>query len=252
MVGSEILYHEVLGSTMDEAARLARGGCPEGTVVVADAQTGARGRFGRTWVSPAGQNLELSVVLRPPVDQLSYVNMAACLAVADAVKERAGLSPSIKWPNDVRVNGRKLSGILVESAVRSGEPGYAVVGIGLNVNLDPAASPEIASIATSLYRETGRQWDRTEVIKGLLERLDDLYEQIRRGRSLTPRWSALLETLGLDVTVRWGDRVVTGRAESVDDQGNLVLVRNDGSTFRVAAGEVTLQEQPEGGAGQTC
>ena len=79
-----------------------------------------------------------------------------------------------------------------------------------------------------------------------------MYEQIRRGRSLTPRWSALLETLGLDVTVRWGDRVVTGRAESVDDQGNLVLVRNDGSTFRVAAGEVTLQEQPEGGAGQTC
>ena len=118
---------------------------------------------------------------------------------------------------------------------------YAVVGVGLNVNLDPSLHPEIVSIATSVLSETGRRADRTTVLKSLLEHLDDLYGEVRAGVSLTDRWSERLETLGRRVEVRWRDGVVAGFASAVDEGGNLVLVRPDGSTFTAVAGEVTLQ-----------
>ena len=226
---------------MDEARRLAQSGCEEGTVVVAEEQTAARGRFDRRWVSPPGENLCFSVILKPTLDQLPYANMAAALAVVRAVRSLDGLRPSIKWPNDVRVGGRKLCGILVEAALESRHVPFAVVGVGLNVNLDPSRYPEIASTATSVYRETGRRTDRTPVLRSVLEHLDDLYRGVKSGLSLTGDWAALLDTLGRDVEVRWRESVVRGRADSVDDQGNLVLTRRDGSTFKATAGEVTLQ-----------
>ena len=242
VVGKRVRYHAVLDSTMDEARRLAEADEPEGTVVVAEEQTVGRGRFGRPWVSPPSQDLLFSVVLRPTSAQMPYVNMAATLAVSDAVADLTGLRPSIKWPNDVKVNGRKLSGILVETSVEAGEPKYAVVGIGLDVNLDTSQFPKIADIATSLYRETGRRQDRTKVLLAVLERLDDLYAAVRQGRSLTDRWAAEMETLGRTVQVRWGERVLEGRATGVDERGSLLLTRPDGDTVAVVAGEVTLQE----------
>ena len=241
LVGSRILYHKVLGSTMDEARRLAEQGAPEGAVVIADEQTSGRGRFDRSWVSSPGQDLSFSVVLRPTADRLCYVNMAATLAVSAAVAEATGLAPTVKWPNDVRLNGRKVSGILIEAAVESGEPRHAVVGIGVNVNLDPSETPEIACIVTSLYRETGRRLDRTRVLRTLLRELDDLYEAVKTGRSLTEQWAAQLETLGRTVQVRWGEQLFEGRADRVNEQGNLVLTTPDGSSLTVVAGEVTLQ-----------
>ena len=242
VVGKRVRYHAVLDSTMDEARRLAEADEPEGTVVVAEEQTAGRGRFGRSWVSPPGQDLLFSVVLRPTSAQMPYVNMAATLAVSGAVGDLTGLRPAIKWPNDVRVNGRKLSGILVETSVEAGEPKYAVVGIGLDVNLDVSDFPEIAAIATSMYMETGRRLDRTRVLLAVLERLDDLYVAVRQGRSLTDRWAAEMETLGRTVRVQWGDRVLEGRASGVDERGSLLLTRPDGDTVAVVAGEVTLQE----------
>ena len=170
--------------------------------------------------------------------------MAACIAVVNTIRNLSGLSPSIKWPNDVRINNRKLAGVLVESTVIGKNTRYTVVGIGLNVNLDPAQHPRIASIATSLFRETGRRWDRTRIAKYLLGSLDELYSQVKRGRTLTSQWTALLETLGLNVTIQCAGRIDQGRAYDVDDQGNLMIVRNDGSTFTAIAGEVTLQDRP--------
>ena len=242
LVGSQVHYYDLLSSTMDEAKRLADDGCPEGAVVVADVQTAGRGRFSRSWISPPGENLSFSVVLRPTASQLSYVNMAATLAVSGAVAHMTGLTPSIKWPNDVRLCGLKIAGILVETAVAAGQTRHAAVGIGLNVNLDPSQFPEIAATATSLRREAGRRLDRATVLLAVLERLDTLYAQIRRGESLTERWSAGLDTLGRVVQVRWGDRLLKGRATAVDEQGNLLLAQPDGSTVRVVAGEVTLQD----------
>lgn len=226
---------------MDEARELGDQGAPEGTVVIAEEQTAGRGRFNRAWISPRGQNLSFSVLLRPTQAQLPFMNMAATLAVSGAVADVAGLSPTIKWPNDVRVNGRKLSGILVETQMAASEVRCAVVGIGVNVNFDPSQYPEIASTATSIFRETGRKASRTRVLQRTLERFDDLYRVVKGGGSLTKEWASQLDTLGRTVQVRWQEQVLEGRAEGVDEQGNLILSRSDGTTVAVVAGEVTLQ-----------
>ena len=241
VIGRRIDFHQSLPSTMDEARRLAEAGMPEGTVVLAEEQTAARGRFDRVWISPVGVNLSFSVILRPGPDRLPQVNMAAALAVSRAVERTCGLVPSIKWPNDVRLGGRKVAGILVESVVRSGDAAYAVAGIGINVNFDTASSPEIASTASSIMVESGRRADRGKVLRLALEGFDDLYGTVSSGGSLTRDWAEGLETLGRHVRVEWKELVVEGRAESVDEQGNLLLRMADGSTFTASAGEVTLQ-----------
>lgn len=240
-IGNRIFHYDVIGSTMDETRRLANEGTGEGFVVITEEQTAGRGRFNRAWVSPRGQNLSFSVMLRPPAEQLPYMNMAATLAVARTVADTTGLSPTIKWPNDVRVGGRKISGILIETSIEAGRVQNAVVGIGLNVNFDPSLHPEIADISTSLYRETGQTRNRTPVLQRLLEHFDDLYGAVRKGESLTEQWSEQLETIGKTVQLSWQEQVIEGKAESVDNQGNLILTLADGSTFTATAGEVTSQ-----------
>jgi BirA family biotin operon repressor/biotin-[acetyl-CoA-carboxylase] ligase len=241
IIGKNVLYFKTLDSTMNEAKKLADSGVEEGTVVIADEQTAGRGRFDRAWISPPGEDLMFSVVLKPDAVQMPYVNMAAALSICSIVNEAAGLKATIKWPNDGKVDGRKISGILVESTVKAGAIDYAVLGIGLNVNSDPASTPEISAIATSMHRETGREFDRNTVLTSLLRALDTQYADIRAGRSLTDEWALRMETLGRDVQVRWQDRVEEGLATGVDDQGNLILTQPDGSTKTVIAGEVTLR-----------
>ncbi len=241
VIGGRILYYDRIGSTMDEAHRLAEEGEPEGTAFLTEGETASRGRFNRKWISPRGENLSFTVLLRPSAAQLPYVNMAATLAVSGAISHLTGLEPSLKWPNDVRIGERKVSGILIETSLEGDEVRFAVVGIGINVNFDPSQFREIAATATSLRAETGEETDRTRLLQEVLEQFDDLYGAVRGGESLTDRWAAKLETLGQEVTVRWRDQVIKGQAQSVDDQGNLLLARPDGSSFTVTAGEVTSQ-----------
>ena len=226
---------------MDEARELAERGEPEGAVVVAEEQSAGRGRFHRAWVSPRSQNLHFTALLRPTAAQLPFVNMAATLATAHAASRFCGVPARVKWPNDVRIDGRKIAGILIETASSGAGLAYALVGIGVNVNFDPADHPEIADLATSIRRETGRPVDRSAVLVALLARFDDLYAEVRRGTSLTPRWAATLETLGRQVRLSWQGSTVEGRAESVDERGNLVLRLGDGTAFTAVAGEVTSQ-----------
>ena len=241
VIGRQIHHYDTLGSTMDETRRLAEAGSEEGTVVIAEEQTAGRGRFNRAWISPRGQNLSFSVLLRPTSEQLPFMNMAATLAVARTVTDVADLSPTIKWPNDVRVGSLKISGILIETAIEENKVHHAVVGIGLNVNFDPSKYEEIADISTSLYRETSRMHSRTEVLQRLLKHFDELYATVRRGESLVPIWEQQLDTLGKWVRLGWQDSIVEGRAEAVDEQGNLILRLADGSSFTATAGEVTSQ-----------
>ena len=152
-----------------------------------------------------------------------------------------GFNVSVKWPNDVRVGGRKLGGILIETEFEGGRPAFALVGIGINVNLDVSEHPEIAGVATSLRSETGRVFKREDVLVSALWGFDGLYARVRAGESLTAEWAGVLETLGKRVSLRWGDRVIRGLAEGVDDGGNLILVGDDGGRVSVAAGEVTSQ-----------
>ena len=241
VVGHRIHYHRVISSTMDAARELARDGEPEGAVVIAEEQNKGRGRFNRVWVSPPGLNLYFTALLRPERDQLPYMNMAAALAVFDTVAQFAQLQPAVKWPNDVRVGGRKLSGILIETEFDGDRLAHALVGIGVNVNLDVSDHPEIADTATSLRSEAGREFDRSDALLSVLANLDTWYARVRAGKSLTEDWAATLETLGKRVELRWRDQVLTGVAESVDDEGNLILLQPDGARINVVAGEVTSQ-----------
>ncbi len=240
-IGHRIHHYDLIGSTMDEARRLAAEGAAEGAVVIAEEQTAGRGRFNRPWVSPRGENLSFSVILTPPAGRLPYMNMAATLAVARTVSEFANVQPTIKWPNDVRVGGLKISGILIETAIESEDAACAIVGIGVNVNFDPSLYDEIAGISTSLYRETGQRRNRTPVLRTLLEHFDDTYAAVRTGKSLTADWSAMLDTLGRTVSLRSQHDAIEGVAESVDEQGNLLVRQPDGSLYTASAGEVTSQ-----------
>ena len=241
IVGNQIHYLQTTGSTMDDARELARQGEREGAVIVAEEQNKGRGRFDRVWVSPPGLNLYFTVILRPRPTQLPYMNMAATLAVLTTAAQFAGLDPSVKWPNDVRVGERKLSGILIETDFEGDRLSHALVGIGINVNLDVSEHPEIADTATSLRSEAGREFDRSDALHSVLKNLNAFYARVTAGESLTADWAATLETLGKRVKLRWRDQVLEGVAESVDDQGNLTLLQPGGERVSVVAGEVTSQ-----------
>ena len=246
-MGRNVVHVESTTSTMDLADEQAAAGAVEGTVVVADRQTEARGRFRRRWVAPPGTELYCSIILRPRPEHLLQLTMVASLAVVEAASAASGVSAAIKWPNDVEVRGRKISGILIDNVMQEGDVAYSVMGIGINVALDPADHPEIAETATSLAAETGRPVARLPLLKALLTALEPLYDRVKAGESLVPDWKARLSTLGKSVSVTWpGDApgqgsAQEGVAEEVDGDGALVLRRADGSQVRLIAGEVTLR-----------
>jgi len=239
-LGRSLVYCTVASSTQDVARREAEAGAPPGTVVVADEQTAGRGRLGRSWISPPGQNLYLTVVLRPPKPQVAQLVMAAPLAVALAVEETTPLQAGIKWPNDVWIGRRKVSGVLIETEIRGDEVQYALVGIGVNVNMDVAAFPEIIEVATSLRQELGREVPREDVLAAILNHLEALLEG-PSPEEVWRRWRERLITLGQQVRVLWGQEVIEGLAEDVDAQGHLLVRRPDGTLVAIEAGDVTLR-----------
>jgi BirA family biotin operon repressor/biotin-[acetyl-CoA-carboxylase] ligase len=236
-IGRNVIYYPSIPSTMDEAKRAATEGAAEGTIVVAEEQTGGRGRLGRVWLSPKG-NIAMSLILYPNLEQLPRLNMVASLAVAQAIEKVSRLKAELKWPNDVLIRGKKVCGILVESALRGEDVAWAIVGIGVNVNIDPASLP---GPATSLSSELGHEVSQAEMLKCLLEELEQLYIALQRREPIYEQWRGQLSTLGKKVRVGWGERVEEGYAESVDSEGHLLLRRSDGSLLKIAAGEVTLR-----------
>ena len=239
LIGQNILYYPATSSTMDVAKQAIREGAAEGTIVIADHQTAGRGRLGREWLSPPDSSILLSIILYPKLEVLPRLTMAACLAVAQSIEKVTGLESTIKWPNDVLIAGRKVSGILIESDVQGDTVNYAIVGIALNVNLDPSSIPEISETATSLKEVLGREVSRLQMLGSLLGEFEALYSAMRRGEPIDREWRRHLETLGKKVAVRCGDEVQEGYAEAVDEDGNLLLRRPDGSLVTIAAGDVT-------------
>jgi BirA family biotin operon repressor/biotin-[acetyl-CoA-carboxylase] ligase len=240
-VGRRLLYFTSTTSTMDVARAEAESGAPDGTVVLAEEQTKGRGRFDRAWVSPAGQNLYFTLIMRPSLDRLRSLSIVAPLAVALAVEDSTGLLPRIKWPNDVLIDGRKLSGVLVESEVIGQSVKYALVGVGVNVDFDVEQSPEIAGVATSLKRELGSESSREELLAKFLNRFEQLYEDAPKGDAVLQQWRSHLDTLGREIRVTFRDQVYEGLAEDVDADGNLILVQPNGTRRTIEAGEVTLR-----------
>ncbi len=241
LIGQSIIHYDTISSTMDAAKQAIQDGAGEGTVVVADHQTAGRGRLDREWLSSPGGSILISIILYPELEMLHRLTMAACLAVARSIEAVTGLQPAIKWPNDVLLEGRKVSGILSESDVSGEAVSYAIVGIALNVNLDTEKIPEISDIATSLKQVLGREVSRHQLLVSLLREFEDLYLKLRNGEPIQREWLQRLETLGKNVSVRCGDDVQDGYAESVDEEGNLIIRRPDGNLITFAAGDVTLR-----------
>ncbi len=240
-IGKNLLYLPVTSSTMDVAKQAVGNGAEEGTIVLADHQTAGRGRLGRRWWAPPESSILLSIILHPKLEELPSLGMVAGLAVAQAIEKVTGLKPVIKWPNDILIGGKKVSGVLIESEVANEAVRSAILGIGLNVNLDPSSMPEIAGTATSLGEALKQEVSRLEVLRALLGEFEELYSALRHGEPIHRLWSCRLETLGQQVTVKSGDEVHQGYAESIDEQGNLLLRCPDGSIKTIVAGEVTLR-----------
>lgn len=243
LIGREIIFFDTVDSTNAVAAELAAKGCIEGTAVIADGQTAGRGRRGRAWVSPPGKNLHMSVVLTPdiPPSDASLLTLMAAVACASAVKKLLPLTVSIKWPNDLIVSGKKLGGILTEIKADMDRIFHSIVGIGVNINLDACDMPEeIRPTATSIKRETGKSYPRTEFAAGILEELDRWYAVLlNSGKSpVIGEWLRLSSTIGRAVKVASGSNTFAGIAEGITDEGMLILKLPDNSLKKISAGDV--------------
>lgn len=239
-IGQKIIYYPSLTSTMDAAKKEALWGAEAGTVVLAGEQTAGRGRLQRSWLSPVG-GLAFSVILRPNLSYLPYLVMLASLAVTYGIRSLTGLKPQIKWPNDVLIGEKKICGILIENDIRKNILKHMVIGIGINVNLQVDQHPEIASIATSLSDQLGRQVPRDEVFRAVLVEMDRLYADLPNGERLLNQWKNNLVTIGLQVQVNMGNQIYTGLAESVTDNGSLMIREKDGHLVKIIAGDVMLR-----------
>ena len=240
-IGQRVIYYPSLTSTMEVARREAQLGAVDGTVVIADEQIAGRGRIKRAWLSPKG-NIALSVILYPSVVYLPSLIMLASLAVVHSIETVTGLKSQVKWPNDVLVNGKKVCGILLESGVRGNIVDFAIIGIGINVNLRLSDFPEILSTATSLSNELGRDVSRLSVIQRLLVEIERLYLALKAGGSIYEEWQDSLVTLGRRVRVKSGETIYEGVAESVARDGSLLLRHSDGSLTKIVAGDATLRD----------
>jgi len=247
IIGRDIRVFQETTSTNDIIERFARDGVEEGVVVFAESQTQGRGRLGRKWVSPPGRGLWFSVLLRPqfPPAAATRITILAATAVARAVRELTGLRVEIKWPNDILARGRKLVGILTEMSAEPDRVRHVTLGIGVDVNVAASELPAaLREVATSLLEETGRRWQRAEVAAALLEALDDDYARLRDGnfRAIADEWESQCATLGQNVVVEMGARRISGRAESLDDDGALLLRTQHGRLERIIGGDVLIEK----------
>jgi BirA family transcriptional regulator, biotin operon repressor / biotin---[acetyl-CoA-carboxylase] ligase len=246
VVGRDIrVFHETT-STNDVTEKLARDGVKEGAVVFAESQTKGRGRMGRHWVSPRAKGLWFSVLLRPKLRPMeaTRLTIAAATALCRAIHAKTEISPQIKWPNDVLIRGKKIAGILTEMRAELDHVNYLVLGIGVDVNVSMSDLPsEVRKTATSLKIEAGHAIDRAEMAIAILKELDRDYSRIAAGdfETVADEWEELCSTIGRDVRITVGDRVLQGRAESLDSDGALLLRTQHGRLERVIGGDVSLR-----------
>lgn len=241
-LGHSLEVHARLPSTNTEAMARAAAGAPHGAVVLADEQTAGLGRQGRTWHSPPGANLYMSAILRPKIRPAD----APPLSLAAAVGLAAGLTPFLpcppvlKWPNDLLVGGRKISGVLVEMSASAGGVNHVVLGVGINVNL-LALPEELSALATSLRLEAGAMLDREEVLASVLNQLEPWIDRLvdRGPAPIIAAWEERSGWLGRRVTVSRAETSITGVALGLEPSGALRLRLDDGTEKVVVAGDVT-------------
>jgi BirA family transcriptional regulator, biotin operon repressor / biotin---[acetyl-CoA-carboxylase] ligase len=246
--GRKIYHFPTIGSTNQEAKRLAVEGAPHGTIVVAETQTSGKGRLARHWFSPAEGGIWFSVILRPgsPPTEAAKFTFLGAVAVAKAIRELTGLAVEIKWPNDIHYEGRKLVGILTELNAEMDAINYIVMGIGINVNVKLEEYPEeLRKIVSSIQRELGQAVSRQKLLCMILEQMEYLYARaLGEGfQSVFSAWRAMNCTLGYEVNVVSVNQEFTGTAVDIDEEGALLIKKTNGTLERVIAGDVSVRRR---------
>ncbi|ADL11668.1 biotin--[acetyl-CoA-carboxylase] ligase [Acetohalobium arabaticum] len=247
LLGCEVIYQEEVKSTNSLAKSEARQEAEEGTVIVAKEQVGGKGRLGREYFCPPG-GIWFSVILRPNMkpDSASQFSFVAVVALAKTIDELTDSVPEIKWPNDVLINGKKVSGILTEMSAEIDQIDYLVLGIGVNLNIAVDEFPsDLKNKATSIQEESGQQIPKLNFFLSLLEQLEEEYFKLQTEgfEKIIEGWKEYNITLGNEVTVTSNNEVLTGQAVDVDNKGRLLVELPNGTMKKVVAGDVTLNTE---------
>lgn len=246
---NKIVYFEETDSTNNQAKLAAAKKGDEslhGTLYIAERQTGGRGRRGRHWVSPTGSGIWMSLLLQPKIkpEKASMLTIVAALAVMDVVQTvSGGISCGIKWPNDIVMNGKKITGILTEMSSELDYIHYVVVGIGINVNITEI-DPSIRDIATSVYLETGRKVKRSDMVAAFSETFLHYYNDFVQTGDLSllvDRYNERLVNAGRDVKAVYADGEIVGKALGINAEGELIIQREDSQKITVRSGEVSVR-----------
>lgn len=245
-LGQNKYYHyNTIGSTHVTARQIAEKGCPEGSLVVAEMQSSGRGRKNRDWISPAESGIYATLVLRPliPLEDTPLLTLAAAVAASEAVTATTALTPTIKWPNDILVNGHKVAGILTEVSSDIDRVEFALIGIGINVNTpltDLPARPLFP--ASSLAIESGAPQSRAPILAHWLNHLESAYTRLIIGdrSTLLQRWKALAGIIGKTATIQRVHDTVHGVIDDLDTDGALLLRTPDGTLERILSGDITF------------
>lgn len=243
--GGRIVYFDATDSTNAQAKRLAEAHAPHGTLVVSDRQDGGKGRRGRSWASPSGVGIWMSLILRPKIDPslASMLTLVAALAVRKGILEETGLSPLIKWPNDLVLNGKKICGILTEMSTELMEIQYVITGIGINVN-QKEFPPEIRDTATSLSLEAERSFRRSSLIAAILKAFEKDYAAFLKTGDLSlllEEYNACLVNRGKEVCILDPSGEYRAVAEGIDENGSLLVTLPDGTRREIISGEVSVR-----------
>lgn len=244
-LGTQIAYFDETDSTNIQARKLAEKGAPHGTLVVADCQSAGKGRRGRSWDSPRGTGIWMSILLRPGFSPAcaSMLTLVAGMAAVRGIERACGLTPQIKWPNDLVLDGKKICGILTEMSTEEEEIRYVVIGMGINVN-NEAFPPELGDTAASLRQKLGHGMRRSPIIGETARAFEAYYEAFSRTRDMSglrEEYDGMLVNRGRQVRVLDPRGPYTGKALGIDQGGGLLVEREGGQVSPVISGEVSVR-----------
>ena len=244
-IGKNIIYYDSIDSTNTKAKELAEMGQEHGTVIISEEQTTGRGRLGRNWVSPKYKGIWMSIILRPNIitENISQITLLGAAAVQKAIM-KMDIKTSIKWPNDIVLNSRKVCGILTEMSGEVDHINYLVMGIGINVNLKEEDIPlDLKDVATSLTLESGKYIERKLLLSNVLNIFEELYNDfIEKGNIKETieicRQNSIL--IGKEIQLINRGKITTAKAIDISDQGELVVENHQGMVEYVVSGEVSV------------
>lgn len=243
IIGNKVYYYSCLSSTQDKAKEIA-GYEKEGCVVISDRQAAGRGRQGREWLSPRG-GVYLSVILKPDIHlrEISKITLLAAVSLSSTIEKMADIRTSLKWPNDILINNKKVSGILCESAICGDKLHFIVVGVGVNLNNKiESISPALLYPATSILEEVGKRHSRKKFLEEALFDFDKNYLYFKENgfEVIKEEWKRKSSTLNKDITILDGDKKITGRAIDISEEGFLILEDKKGGIRKITAGDVII------------